>query len=73
MSKLSLCLKKIIKLLILAYIESFNVVSSKFVDNKFIEASKEFVKTAKEFLEEHEIIALSYIVMLLHLLLMRKK
>lgn len=46
----------------LAYIESFNVISSKFVDNKFIEASKEFVKTAKEFVEEHEIIALSYIV-----------
>lgn len=53
---------KLSKCAALAYIESFNVVSSKFVDNKFIEASKEFFKTAKELVEKHEIIALSYIV-----------
>lgn len=39
---------KLSKYASLAYIESFNVISSKFVDNKFIEASKEFVKIAKE-------------------------
>nr|WP_151060792.1 hypothetical protein [Borreliella turdi] len=54
--------KKLSKCAALAYIESFNIISSKFVDNKFIEAFKEFVKTAKEFVEEDEIIALGYIV-----------
>lgn len=53
---------KLSKCTSLAYIESFNAVSYKFVDNKFIEAYKKFVKTAKKFVEEHEIIALSYIV-----------
>ncbi|WP_418906493.1 hypothetical protein QIA30_05215 (plasmid) [Borreliella turdi] len=54
--------KKLSKCAALAYIESFNVIFSKFIDNKFIEAYKEFVKTAKEFVEEDEIIDLGYIV-----------
>lgn len=54
--------KKLIKSVVLAYIESFDVISSKFVDSKFVEASKKFVNTAKEFVEENDLIALECIV-----------
>lgn len=54
--------KKLRKSVVLAYIESFDVISSKFVDSKFVEASKKFVNTAKEFVEENDLIALECIV-----------
>lgn len=53
--------KKLRKSVVLAYIESFDVISSKFVDSKFVEASKKFVNTAKEFVEESDLIALECI------------
>ncbi|WP_325064450.1 cell surface protein [Borreliella bavariensis] len=53
--------KKLRKYVVLAYIESFDVISSKFVDSKFVEASKKFVNTAKEFVEENDLIALECI------------
>lgn len=54
--------KKLRKSVVLAYIESFDVISSKFVDSKFVEASKKFVNKAKEFVEENDLIALECIV-----------
>ncbi|WVN14685.1 hypothetical protein KJD09_04995 (plasmid) [Borreliella valaisiana] len=54
--------KKLRKYVVLAYIESFDVISSKFIDNNFVEASKKFVNKAKEFLEEDDLIALECIV-----------
>lgn len=54
--------KKLMKSVVLAYIESFDVISSKFVDSKFVEASKKFVNTAKEFVEENDLIALECVV-----------
>lgn len=54
--------KKLRKSVVLAYIESFDVISSKFVDSKFVEASKKFVNKAKEFVEEDDLIALECIV-----------
>lgn len=54
--------KKLRKSVVLAYIESFDVIFSKFVDSKFVEASKKFVNKAKEFVEENDLIALECIV-----------
>lgn len=54
--------EKLRKSVALAYIESFDVISSKFVDSKFVEASKKFVNKAKEFVEENDLIALECIV-----------
>lgn len=54
--------KKLRKSVVLAYIESFDVISSKFVDSKFVEASRKFVNKAKEFVEENDLIALECIV-----------
>lgn len=54
--------KKLRKSVVLAYIESFDVISSKFIDSKFVEASKKFVNKAKEFVEENDLIALECIV-----------
>lgn len=54
--------KKLRKSVVLAYIESFDVISSKFIDSKFVKASKKFVNKAKEFVEENDLIALEYIV-----------
>ncbi|WLN25910.1 hypothetical protein KJD10_05815 (plasmid) [Borreliella valaisiana] len=54
--------KKLRKYVVLAYIESFHIISSKFIDNNFVEASKKFVNKAKEFLEEDDLIALGCIV-----------
>ncbi|WP_325064218.1 cell surface protein [Borreliella bavariensis] len=54
--------KKLRKSVVLAYIESFDVISSKFVDSKFVEASKKFVDKAKKFVEENDLIALECIV-----------
>ncbi|WP_327786015.1 cell surface protein [Borreliella valaisiana] len=54
--------KKLRKSVVLAYIESFDVISSKFVDSKFVEASKKFVNIAKEFVEENDLIALECMV-----------
>ncbi|WNZ73109.1 cell surface protein [Borreliella garinii] len=54
--------KKLRKSVVLAYIESFDVISSKFVDSKLVEASKKFVNTAKEFVEENDLIAIECIV-----------
>lgn len=54
--------KKLRKSVVLAYIESFDVISSKFVDSKLVEASKKFVNKAKEFVEENDLIALECIV-----------
>ncbi|WP_420025282.1 cell surface protein (plasmid) [Borreliella yangtzensis] len=54
--------KKLRKSAVLAYIESFDVISSRFVDIKFVEASKKFVNTAKEFVDENDLIALECIV-----------
>lgn len=54
--------KKLRKSVVLAYIESFDVISSKFVDSEFVEASKKFVNKAKEFVEENDLIALECIV-----------
>ncbi|ACL33744.1 factor H-binding protein CspZ [Borreliella burgdorferi] len=54
--------EKLRKSVALAYIESFDVISSKFVDSKFVEASKKFVNKAKEFVEENDLIALKCIV-----------
>ncbi|WP_421136340.1 cell surface protein (plasmid) [Borreliella yangtzensis] len=54
--------KKLRKSVVLAYIESFDVISSKFVDTKLVEASKKFVNTAKEFVDENDLIALECIV-----------
>ncbi|MBB6043437.1 cell surface protein (plasmid) [Borreliella yangtzensis] len=54
--------KKLRKSIVLAYVESFDDISSKFIDTKFVEASKKFVNTAKDFVEENDLIALGCIV-----------
>ncbi|WP_418904986.1 cell surface protein [Borreliella lusitaniae] len=54
--------KKLMNRIVLAYIEMFDIVSSKFVDNKFVEASKEFIDEAQKFVARNQLIALHSIV-----------
>ncbi|WP_418904985.1 cell surface protein [Borreliella lusitaniae] len=58
----ALSYKNLMERIVLAYIESFDVVSSKFVDNKFVEASKEFIDKAQKFVARSQLVALDCIV-----------
>ncbi|WP_418456509.1 cell surface protein [Borreliella lusitaniae] len=54
--------KTLMNRIVWAYIEMFDIVSSKFVDNKFVEASKEFIDEAQKFIAQNQLIALHSIV-----------
>ncbi|WP_424632584.1 cell surface protein [Borreliella lusitaniae] len=54
--------KKLMDRIVSVYIEMFDIVSSKFVDNEFIYASKEFIDKAQKFVARIQLIALHSIV-----------
>ncbi|WP_418453953.1 cell surface protein [Borreliella lusitaniae] len=54
--------KKLMDRIVSVYIEMFDIVSSKFVDDEFIYASKEFIDKAKRFVARIQLVALECIV-----------